>query len=249
MKPQCSQPSLVGSGVVLEPASLLSGPGLHRHRPAWLAVETLTVTAGTLVAAHILNVQHSPDMRWFLIPSLLVVAALVPTWIAGRAFPPIGLKAERRRHAFRAACGVCVVVLPAVFLGLWVATRRQIPIPLRPAIAEKGDWLSWMLYQFLYVAVAEEVFFRGYVQANVTRLLAARQKVSPATTQAIAILVSAACFALAHVIVQGRMLSLLTFFPGLLLAWLFVRTRTLLAPILFHGLANVTYGLMVLSLA
>ena len=65
----------------------------------------------------------------------------------------------------------------------------------------------------------------------------------------IAIVVSATCFALAHVIVQGRMVCLLTFFPGLLLAWLFVRTRTLLAPILFHGLANIAYGLMALSLA
>jgi membrane protease YdiL (CAAX protease family) len=34
-----------------------------------------------------------------------------------------------------------------------------------------------------------------------------------------------------------------TFLPGLVLAWLFIRTRALLAPILFHGLANVSYGL------
>lgn len=247
MKSQCSQPGLAGAGAVLEPASVF--PGLGLHRPTSLAVETLAVTAGTLAAAHVLNVRHSPDMRWLLIPSLLVAAALVPTWIAGREFPPIGLDAPRRGHAFRAACGVCLAVLPAVLLGLWVATRRQIPIPLQPAVAEKGDWLSWLLYQFLYVAVAEEVFFRGYVQANVMRLLARRQTRSQAARQAIAIVVSAACFALAHVVVQGRMIPLLTFFPGLLLAWLFVRTRTLLAPILFHGLANVTYGLMALSLA
>jgi hypothetical protein len=106
-----------------------------------------------------------------------------------------------------------------------------------------------VLHQVLYVAVAEEVFFRGYIQANVMRLLAGLRKGSPTIHQAIAIFVSAACFALAHVIVQGRAISLLTFFPGLLLAWLFVRTRTLLAPILFHGLANVTYGVMALSLA
>ena len=247
MKPQSSQPSLAGSGAVLEPASLLSGP--QRHRPSWIAAETLAVTAGTLAAAQLLNIRQSPDMRWFLIPSLLVIAALVPTWIAGREFPPIGLKAEHRRRAFATTCLTSIIILPIAFLGLWVMTRRQIPIPLQPTITQRGHWLSWVLHQFLYVAVAEEVFFRGYVQANTMRLLASLRKGSPAIQQAIAIFVSAACFALAHVIVQGRAISLLTFFPGLLLAWLFVRTRTLLAPILFHGLANVTYGVMALSLA
>jgi membrane protease YdiL (CAAX protease family) len=247
MKSQCSQPSLAGSGALLEPAGLLSNP--ERHRPAWLAAETLAVTVGTLAAAQILNTQHSLGMRWFLIPSLLVAAALLPTWIARREFPTIGLRAEHRRRAFGATCRASIMVLPIAFLGLWVMTRRQIPIPLQPAVPEQSDWLSWLLYQFLYVAVAEEVFFRGYVQANVMRLLTGWKRPSPAVRQAIVIFVSAACFALAHVIVQGRMVSLLTFFPGLLLAWLFVRTRTLLAPILFHGLANVTYGIMALSLA
>jgi hypothetical protein len=65
----------------------------------------------------------------------------------------------------------------------------------------------------------------------------------------IAIGISAACFALAHVIVQGRLTAVLTFVPGLILAWLFFRTGTLLAPILFHGLANVSYAMMAMTLA
>jgi len=36
--------------------------------------------------------------------------------------------------------------------------------------------------------------------------------------------------------------------PRLTLAWLFFRTGTLLAPILFHGLANVSYALMGMAL-
>ena len=115
--------------------------------------------------------------------------------------------------------------------------------------ARQSDWISWLVYQFLYVAVAEEVFFRGYVQANVARLLAQRRWPSEAMRRTLALLASAACFAAAHAIVQGRMISLVTFVPGLLLAWLFLRTRSLLAPILFHGLANVTYGIMTLTLA
>jgi membrane protease YdiL (CAAX protease family) len=62
-------------------------------------------------------------------------------------------------------------------------------------------------------------------------------------------LLSATCFAVAHVIVQGQVTSIVTFLPGVLMAWLFIRTRSLLAPILFHGLANATYGIMAMTLA
>ncbi len=48
---------------------------------------------------------------------------------------------------------------------------------------------------------------------------------------------------------QGRPTAALTFLPGLLLGWLFLRTGSLLSPILFHGLANVSYAVMALTLA
>jgi membrane protease YdiL (CAAX protease family) len=48
----------------------------------------------------------------------------------------------------------------------------------------------------------------------------------------------AACFAVAHIIVQGRIILVLTFLPGLVLGWLFVRTKLLLAPILFHSIGQ-----------
>jgi membrane protease YdiL (CAAX protease family) len=60
-----------------------------------------------------------------------------------------------------------------------------------------------------------------------------------------AIAASSGCFAVAHAVVQGQAAGLLTFLPGLVMGWLFVRTGTLLAPILFHGLANVVWQLAV----
>ncbi|MCH8119844.1 MAG: CPBP family intramembrane metalloprotease [Planctomycetes bacterium] len=60
----------------------------------------------------------------------------------------------------------------------------------------------------------------------------------------LSIVLSAACFAVAHIIVWGQIISVLTFLPGLICGWLFIRTRSLLAPILFHGLANTCYLLM-----
>jgi membrane protease YdiL (CAAX protease family) len=214
-----------------------------------LGIETGVVTIGILALARVLHVGPYSTMRWFLIPSLLVAAALVPSWIARRPFSRIGLDRVNVGSALKLVACVCLIAGPIAFLVQWTATRLGLPIPLRPVFTSQGDCLSWLVYQFLYVAVAEEVFFRGYVQSNVMQLLARRRWKSAITARWVGIVISASCFAVAHVIVQGQVASLLTFFPGLLMAWLFVRTRSLLAPILFHGLANVAYGVMALTLS
>jgi len=246
MKFPYDQSGFAGSVSIIEPAHLLmaSPPG----RRLWLAIETVLVTIAALAAIKALNVQRAQSVRWLLIPGVLVAAALIPPWIAKREFPRIGLNFRHIAITLGTVGLTGIVVLPIVFLGLWVWTRLGWPIPLRPALGKQGDWGSWLFYQFLYVGVAEEVFFRGYIQSNVMRLLAGRPWRSPAIQQSIVLFISAACFAGAHVVVQGRMISLLTFLPGLLLAWLFVRTRSLLAPIAFHGLANVAYGIMAMIL-
>jgi membrane protease YdiL (CAAX protease family) len=223
-----------------------------------LAVETLVVTTGAIGAITLLHARGSVGPQWLTIPAVLVMAALVPAWIAGRDFPHIGLHLDQAGLAVGTLGPVCVYALLVAFLSLWVLTLLSLPLPLRPIVPQGQSWCAWLVYQFLYVAVAEEVFFRGYVQANTMRLLShcgLGRTTDPNPPSAIrhpqcliTMFVSAACFALAHVVVQGQITSLLTFLPGLILAWLFLRTGSLLAPILFHGLANVSYAVMAMTL-
>ncbi len=215
-----------------------------RRQLTSLAIETGAVTIGVIAAIRFVNMQSAPELKWLVVPCLLVIGALLPTSLRGREFPPLGLDREHAASSLALAGLTCLCAVPAVFLGLWLMVRMHLPIPLRPAAAGPDVWLAWLVYQFMYVAVAEEMFFRGYLQANVMKWLGD----SRPHRQTIAIVVSAGCFALAHVIVQGQITSLFTFLPGLVLAWLFLRTRTLLAPILFHGLANVSYGVIALTL-
>jgi membrane protease YdiL (CAAX protease family) len=93
----------------------------------------------------------------------------------------------------------------------------------------------------MYMAMAEEVFFRGCVQSNIMRLADPVIGKQPRLKEWAGIGVYAACFAAAHVIIQGRIVSVLTFLPGVVLGCLFIRTKSLLAPILFHGSVNVCY--------
>jgi membrane protease YdiL (CAAX protease family) len=222
--------------------------GVDRRQSAFLAAEIVTVTIGTITAIRFLNIQAALGFKWLLIPCLLVVAALLPTWLRNGAFPAVGLDRKHAMASLAAVCLTCLCTIPAVFLGLWLIVRMNLPIPLRPAVAGPDGWLGWLIYQFLYVAVAEELFFRGYFQANVLKLLGGMYPRSHRIPEYVAVIVSAGCFAWAHVVVQGQIISLFTFFPGLILAWLFLRTQSLLAPILFHGLANVAYGVIALTL-
>ena len=218
-----------------------------------LMAETIAVTACALAVIRFLHAHGAAGFQWIAVPSVLVAAALVPAWVSRREFPRIGLDLGHIGVVTGTLGCVCVCVFPAVFFGLWMVTRLNLPVPLQPVIPGRQGWLAWLLYQFFYVAVAEELFFRGYVQANAMRLVGIQGGVGrvagPRIKTIIPILVSGGCFALAHVVVQGQIIAVLTFLPGVILAWLFLRTGTLLAPILFHGLANVSYALMAMALA
>ncbi len=84
----------------------------------------------------------------------------------------------------------------------------------------------WLLNQ-LGVATAEEIFFRGYllhVLGNVrTSLL----------------------FSLAHLVNFPTVNSLLTFFPSLIFGAAYLRSGSILAPILLHFSANLFYASLV----
>jgi membrane protease YdiL (CAAX protease family) len=220
----------------------------HAGPARTVALEMTVVTAGTIATIKLLNAHCPPTLRWLAIPGVLVGAALIPTWIRRRELPNPGLGANRVRPAVRAVCCVCACTFPIVFLGLWLLRRLDLPIPLQPIHAGQQAWFTWLLYQFLYVAAAEEMFFRGYVQTGMMRLVEQARPLSRITQQRLVIAASAACFAVAHVIIHGQIISALVFFPGLVMAWLYVRTRSLWAPILFHGLANAFYGVMALAL-
>ncbi len=215
----------------------------------YLLAETILVTITAILTIRLLSqssVSYAP--LWFAAPAVLVAAALVPTIIRRARLAQIGLDIGQVKFALLIVARTCIVVFPAAFAGLWLLRSYGLEPPMRIVLPQNQQWLPWVLYQFLYVAVAEEVFFRGYLQSNILRLTNT-MKWRCELRNWVSIVLSAACFAGAHIIVQGQAASALTFLPGLILGWLFIRTRSLLAPILFHGLANTCYCIMAAALA
>ncbi len=237
-----------------------------------LLIETIFVTIAAILAIAAFNGNPSlSGAGWFITPGTLVAAAIIPTAIKKRRFAKIGFNIKQIRYSLSVLGWTCIFVFPAIFFGCSLLRSCGLNLPLRPVLPEGQNLAYWIFYQFMYVAVAEEVFFRGYVQGNILRLIrtveseqyrlqqsptlqSRRRSIAMATGRYgdgmwISILLSAACFAAAHIIVQGQIISVWTFLPGLILGWLFIRTKSLLAPILFHGLANICYFMIAIVLA
>ncbi len=218
------------------------------RRAACLLLETLSVTIAVILTIRLLTESSLSETLWFLGPAVLVAAALVPAIVRKDHFPEIGLSRRKAKRILPVLARTCVVAFGATFAGLWLLKLYELEAPFRVARPAGGQLLSWIFYQFLYVAVAEEVFFRGYLQSNLLRL-ASTTKCRPFLQNWISIVVCACFFAVAHIIVHGQAASALTFFPGVILGWLFIRTKSLLGPILFHGLTNTCYAICVAALA
>lgn len=206
-----------------------------------LLIETAAVTIITILAIKVFRTGSIFTQTWFVTPAILIAAALIPTVINRRDFTRIVISNKKIRHSLVLLAWACIVTFPLMVCGLWLMRYWGLELPLRAALPSAQGWFCWLFYQFMYVAVAEEVFFRGYVQDNILKSTSTSPQEQRRLLQWITIIISAVFFAAAHTIVRGELYSILTFLPGLVLGWLFVRTRSLLAPILFHGLANVAY--------
>ena len=217
--------------------------GLKRFNIS-LLIETTLVTIAAILAIRFFTASFISRATWLVSPGIFIAAALIPTAIRKAEFPKIGLNIRQIVPTVLVVCRTCVVVFSALFAGLWLLRSYGLGLPLQPVPPTEQGWFSWLFYQFMYVAVAEELFFRGYVQGNILKMINPGKDDQYRFGKWLSIVLSVACFAVAHIIVQGRIALLLTFLPGLVLGWLFIRTKSLLAPILFHGLANTCYCLM-----
>lgn len=220
-------------------------PEIPPRSERYLLLETVLALIIAVLAIKGIGASSASEVDWLLTPLILVIAAFVPTTISNRKFVKFGFIRRQITASLALVGWTCVALFPLVVGGLWVLKSHGFGLPLPPVSPQGQAWVGWLFYQFMYVAMAEEVFFRGYVQGNILRLSGPVIGRRPRLREWASIGISAACFAVAHVMIQGQIVSVLTFLPGLVFGWLFIRTRSLLAPVLFHGLANACYVVMV----
>lgn len=88
-----------------------------------------------------------------------------------------------------------------------------------------------LMYQMLAVSFPEEFFFRGFLQDSIGKSFKA-------------ILLTSLFFSLSHLpkaIFTGEWATMLSFFPSLIMGWLYMKTNNILPSVVFHFLANLVY--------
>jgi uncharacterized protein len=108
-------------------------------------------------------------------------------------------------------------------------------------------FLEFCAVQLVVVALPEELFFRGFLLALLERRFPPRRRILGGGV-GLALVVSAAAFALIHLPKDGDPRALATFFPGLVFGWMRSATGSVLAGTLTHAGSNILVRLLDLSL-
>ena len=172
---------------------------------------------------------------WWQIPVLLTLIPCLVVILRREPWAEIGFQRGLVRRGLLSLGRVSLIWIPLGVLGLSLARSWQWSLP-ESNLHDPRAWIYWILTQILYVALPEELFFRGYVQRRLHRIL-------PKYHWRV-ILISAGLFGLAHVLTRGDYMTWLTPLPGLLMAWLYWRSQSLWASIVFHVLCNLTHEIV-----
>jgi hypothetical protein len=237
----CGLVLLAGAvGLVVFLVSRLRGRGRHLvpSPVAWGLREAaeallLLVVLQLLASALVLRSPRAVEPYLFLLPAVLAaVGAIGWVWYVS---PPNRQLGWRFDHAWRevltgiAAAGV--IVLPVATLEslsrsvFGLAPEEH---PLVPVLAAADGWaasLFLILGACVIIPALEETLFRGVLYG------ALRRHVSGGA----AVIVSAVVFSAGHLSWAGFLSYLLV---GVLLAWLYERSGSLLAPAVAHGAFN-----------
>lgn len=92
--------------------------------------------------------------------------------------------------------------------------------------------ISMLAFQLLVVSVPEEIFFRGFVQESIGNNIKG-------------ILITSIMFSLAHLPVflfDNNIYALLTFFPSIVIGFIYLKTANIMPCIIFHFLSNIIWS-------
>jgi membrane protease YdiL (CAAX protease family) len=117
------------------------------------------------------------------------------------------------------------------FLGLIVSLIILLPYYLVFGGNLKTTTAYYIIFQLLLVSLPEEFFFRGFLQDSISRNFRA-------------VLIVSLLFSIAHLpkaVFLGEWVSLFSFFPSIIMGWLYMKTNNILPGTIFHLLANLVY--------
>ncbi len=156
----------------------------------------------------------------------------------GGLLEPTALEPRRIARALFGAVGLALLFALVIFPPFWFGYVTY--WGPRGAFVFRGpeSLPDEILGQLLVTALPEEAFFRGYLQTTLDAAWAPRVRFLGADIGP-GLLVSAAIFAVGHVLTVPNPARLAVFFPALLFGWLRARTGGIGASVAFHASCNL----------
>jgi membrane protease YdiL (CAAX protease family) len=250
-----------------EPACAPGLPGAadSQHDAARAGRQALYVFVATwLLVAVLVKLRITIPLVGHLGSALVALAFLyIPSGVArhrGEDLVDYGFTSEPVRRGLVAAGVAMLVIFPLFALGYLAFHELACKTALAPLVpaglcgryvgvaglhapAASLALLEYCAVQLVVVSLPEELFFRGMLLHLLTRRFPPRRRLGGVGFGWAALLTSLA-FALVHLPKGNDPRALATFFPGLLFAWLRLRTGSLLAPTLVHAGSNILIHLL-----
>lgn len=164
---------------------------------------------------------------------------LAATWRRRDPLRRLGLHPDAWRTDLRWLLGLSAATVAPFAAGhhVWQTALCDRSLQLRLPDGISLSVLGAVL-PVIAVALAEEVYFRGYLQERLTVVWPPRRRLF-GTPVGRAVVVTSAVFALAHFAGDYRLHRLGPFFPSLLFGFLRARTGSVLAAAGYHAVCNL----------
>lgn len=168
----------------------------------------------------------------FFLPSNFVISIAAMLMLS-----PVLFKADSGLFKSDTRGVVTGLVVSAVLLSIYTLVIYFYGLFVGQKIVFNSLPVAFILTQLLLVALPEEVFFRGYLQNKIGNNIKG-------------VIIVSLLFAVGHFITLclggGHNIAIcsqaiLTFFPSLVMGYLFLKTKTLWASIIFHFFANIVH--------
>jgi hypothetical protein len=214
-----------------------------------ILVEQVLLWLGTLLAIRAVVSLWEMGVHEAILALVPVLFMYVPDWwCTRRGLDPdtyhLGLPGLRDPAWGRA------LKLNAVFIGI-VAGPFLLGYHLwQTAVmgfGYQGTWpsqpLMLMGYHLFFVAIPEEMYYRGFMQTRMDQVWTPRWRILGATLGP-GWLVTCVLFAFGHSIVQVQWWHVAIIFPSLAFGWMRARTDDVIAGALFHAVCNIAVGFL-----
>jgi membrane protease YdiL (CAAX protease family) len=156
----------------------------------------------------------------------------------GGLLEPVRIDGARLARAAFVALGWALLAMLVAFPAFWLGYLGYFQPKAAFALPSPAGIVDDAAGQLVVIALPEEAFFRGYLQTALDRTFPPRWRLLGAPLGP-GWLLSAAIFAIGHLLTDLRVARLAVFFPALLFGWLRQRTRGIGAPVVFHAACNV----------